>query len=70
MVPYDWANGGSVDDFQDGEYGFSSKGSIVLFQGMGMEFKDKIMLHCFREVKCQQGFTTGVIYNLDYSSWM
>ena len=26
----------------------------------GMEFKDKIMLHCFREVKCRQGFTTGI----------
>ena len=28
--------------------------------GMGMEFKYKGMLHVFREVKCQQGFTTGV----------
>ena len=27
---------------------------LVLFLGMGIEFKDKIMLHCFREVKCQQ----------------
>ena len=34
-----------------------------------MEFKDKILLHCFREVKCQQDFTTEVIYYLDYSSW-
>ena len=24
-----------------------------------MEFKDKIMLHCFREVECLQCFTTG-----------
>ena len=31
----------------------------MLFYGMGMEFKDKIMLHCFREVKCKQGFTAG-----------
>ena len=31
----------------------------MLFYGMGMEFKDKIMLQCFREVKCKQGFTTG-----------
>ena len=30
--------------------------------GMGMEFKDKTVLHCSREVKCQQGFTTGVSY--------
>ena len=25
-------------------------------------FKDKIMLHCFREVKCQQSNTTGIYY--------
>ena len=24
-----------------------------------MEFEDKIMLYCFREVKREQGFTTG-----------
>ena len=29
-----------------------------------MEFKDKIMLNCFREVKCKQGFTTGIWYQL------
>ena len=33
----------------------------MLFQGMGMEFKDKIMLYCFREVKYKQGFTTGIL---------
>ena len=27
MTPYDWANGGSVDVFLDGEYGFTSMGS-------------------------------------------
>ena len=27
----------------------------MLFQGIGMEFKDKIMLYCFKEVKCEQG---------------
>ena len=32
------------------------------FQGMGMEFKDKIMLHYFRGVKSQQGFTPGICY--------
>ena len=25
-------------------------------------FKDKIMLHCFRKVKCQQSNTTGIYY--------
>ena len=29
---------------------------------MGMEFKDKMMLHCFRKVKGKQGFTTGIWY--------
>ena len=31
---------------------------------MGMEFKDKIMLYCFGGVKCQQGFTKGISYDL------
>ena len=26
---------------------------------MGMEFKDKIMMHCFWKVQCQQGFATA-----------
>ena len=29
-----------------------------------MEFKDKIMLYCFGEVKCNQGFTKGIWYDL------
>ena len=29
-----------------------------------MEFKDKIMLHCFRELKCQQGFTPEIRYQV------
>ena len=29
-----------------------------------MEFKDMIMLYCFGEVKCKQGFTTGIRYYL------
>ena len=29
---------------------------------MGMAFKETIMLDCFREVKCQQGFTAGIIF--------
>ena len=29
-----------------------------------MEFKDKILLYCFREVKFKQGFTTGTSYYL------
>ena len=26
----------------------------------GMEFKDKIVLHCSREAKCKQGFIAGI----------
>ena len=33
---------------------------LMLFWGMGLEFKDKMMLHCFREVKGKQGFSTGI----------
>ena len=32
----------------------------MVFYGMGMECKDRIMLHCSREMKYQQGFTIGV----------
>ena len=31
---------------------------------MGMEFKEKIMLYCFGEVKCKQNFTTEIWYYL------
>ena len=33
---------------------------MLLFR-MGMEFKDKIKLYCYREVKCPQGIITGVL---------
>ena len=29
-------------------------GELVLFQGIAMGFKNKIMLHCYRKVKYQQ----------------
>ena len=35
-------------------------GELVLFWETGMEFKEKNILHCLREVKCQQGFTPGI----------
>ena len=41
---------------------FKSYGELVLFWGMNIEFKDKIMLHCFLEMKCQQVFTTEIGY--------
>ena len=60
MAPCDWANGGSVNVFYGG-YGFTY-GELMLFYGMGVELKDKIMLSCFREVKCTQGFATRMLY--------
>ena len=37
-------------------------GVVVVLRGIDMEFKDKIILHCFPEMKCQQGFLTEVGY--------
>ena len=49
MVSYDWANGGSVDVFF--RHGMVSClwGELVLFQGMRMKFKDKVVLQGCRE---------------------
>ena len=56
--PYDWANGGFVDVFL-WQVWFHLWG-VMLFQRMGMDFKDKIVLYCSREVKYKQGFTTKI----------
>ena len=45
--------------FSHGECDFTYT-ELMLFYGMGMEFKDKTMLYCFREVKREQDFTTGI----------
>ena len=36
-------------------------GGAVLFDGMGMKFKDKIMLQGCREGYCEYGQATGVL---------
>ena len=36
-------------------------GGSVVSRECGMEFKDKIMLYCSREVKDKQGFTAGIL---------
>ena len=59
MAPYDWANGGYVDVFLMVSM-VLLLWELMLFLGMSMEFKYKVMLYCLREVKCQQGFTTGI----------
>ena len=48
--------------FFDWSIWFYFYGELMLFYRMGMEFKDKTMLYCFREVKCWQCITTGVWY--------
>ena len=53
MVSYDWANGGSISIFF--RYGMVSglSGKSVLFQGMGMKFKDKIVSQGCKEGYCE-----------------
>ena len=41
-----------LSSFWHGEYGFTYR-ELMLFQGMGLDFKNKIMLYCFRKVKCR-----------------
>ena len=36
------------------------KGGRVVSREDGMEFKDKIVFYCSREVKCKQRFTAGI----------
>ena len=59
MGPYNWANGSSIHVFSPCEYGFTYR-KLMLFWEMGMEFKDKIVLYCFKKVKYKQSFITGV----------
>ena len=49
MVSYDWANGGSVGVFFRHGVVSGLWGELVLFQGMGMKFKNKIVLQGCRE---------------------
>ena len=52
----DWANVGAIDFF-------STCGFHVLVKDNGMKFKDKIMLPCFREVKCLNGLKLNLVGN-------
>ena len=67
MVSYDWANGVSVGVFF--RHGMVSGlwGELVLFQGMDVEFEDKIVLQSCREGYCEYGRATGIscwVYHL------
>ena len=59
MVSYDWANGGSVGVFFTLGMVSGLWSEVVLFQGMGMKLKDKILLQGCREGCCKYGPTTG-----------
>ena len=52
----DWATVGFIDFF-------FTCGFHVLVKGNGMEFKDKITLPCFREVKCLNGLKLNLVGN-------
>ena len=49
--------------FSHAEYSFTYR-VLMLSWGIGMEFKDKMILHCFREAKGKQVFTTRILYNI------
>ena len=52
----DWANVGSIDFFSTFVF-------HVLVKDNGMEFKDKIKLPCFREVKYLKGLKLCFVWN-------
>ena len=39
---------------------FGKGGRLVSREG-GIEFKDKVVLYCSMEAKCEQGFTAGIL---------
>ena len=61
MVSYDLVNSGYVGVFFTHGMVSGLWGELVLFQGMGMKFKDKIMLQGCREGYCEYGPATGIL---------
>ena len=61
----DWVNGGYVDVlFKCGECGFRSLGSWS-YSKEWVKLGTKSMWHCYREIKCQQGDTPGIYYQVE-----
>ena len=58
MVSYDWINGGSLGIFF--RQVWFLWGELVLFLGMVMKLKDKIVLQGCREGYCEYGHTIRV----------
>ena len=46
--------------WEGNEVAIWERGRVVSRKG-GMEFKDKIVLHCSGEAKCKQGFTAVIL---------
>ena len=65
LLSYDWANGGSVGAFFRHGMVSGLRGESVLFQGMGMEFEDKIVLEGFRKVYCEYRAATVLCWVYD-----
>ena len=57
-----WENSelAQLERWERNEVAIWERGKIVSREG-GIEFKDKIVLHCSREAKCKQGFTAGTL---------
>ena len=58
---YDWANSGSVGAFSIAWCDLRSMGELVLFQGMGMEFSENIVLGGSEKEYCEYGPATGML---------
>ena len=57
-VRWQGGKGGRLVRWERKEVAIWERGRVVSREG-GMEFKDKIVLHCSREAKCKQGFSAG-----------
>ena len=57
-----WENSelAQLERWERNEVAIWERGKIVSREG-GIEFKDKIVLHCSREAKCKQGFTAAIL---------
>ena len=62
MVSCDWSSDGSVGVLFRHNMVSGLWGELVLFQGVFMKFKDKVMLQDCRERCCEHGPATGILY--------
>ena len=57
-----WENSevAQLERWERNEVAIWERGKVVSREG-GIEFKDKIVLHCSREAKCKQRFTAAIL---------